>query len=268
MQTTESEIAFTLLATVLLVVGLGTFIVIFVFLYQKRRHQFQRDIVTLKENYEKEIVQTQLEIQDQTMQNIAREIHDNIGQILSLAKLNLNAINTTKIEEASNKITTTKNLVGKAIQDLRGLSKLLNSDIIADISLVESIRTALSQVPEMEHLQVSFIQNGEAYRLDQKVKIIIFRIFQELFNNAIKHAQAQLIDVQITYTQDNLVIAVIDNGKGLGDQPLVGNGSGIKNMEYRAGLIGATLHWQNNEERGATFTLTYPYENDKIYAYE
>src|SRR6478672_13341252 len=120
------------------------FFVIFFYLFflqmHKRRTIHEKEMYDLKAQYERTILQSQLEIQEQTFRNISQEIHDNIGQVLSLAKLNLNTI---PHEGSTDKILLTEELLGKAINDLRDLSKSLHPEKISDIGLVNATRHEL-----------------------------------------------------------------------------------------------------------------------------
>ena len=116
--------AFFLVGTFLIIFFLFFFYLFFIQM-QRRRSIHQQEVLALKTRYEKTIMESQLEIQEQTFRNISQEIHDNIGQVLSLAKLNLN---TVMAEQFSDKIQLTEELLGKAINDLRDISKSLNPE--------------------------------------------------------------------------------------------------------------------------------------------
>src|SRR5882757_7121148 len=125
-----------------LIVGIVVilFFVIFFYLFiiqlHRRRILHQKEVVDLKVQYEQTILQSQLEIQEQTFKNISQEIHDNIGQVLSLAKLNLATMDIAQPAGLEQKIGDSKKLVSQAIYDLRNLSHGLSTDYIADRGLV------------------------------------------------------------------------------------------------------------------------------------
>src|SRR5690349_7079912 len=116
------------------------FFVIFFYLFflqmHRRRTIHEKEMYDLKAQYERTLFQSQLEIQEQTFRNISQEIHDNIGQVLSLAKLNLNTIPHTG--GTTDKISLTEELLGKAINDLRDLSRSMHPEKIADIGLTNA----------------------------------------------------------------------------------------------------------------------------------
>ena len=110
--------------------------------YYLRRLKFYKEKQSLEFNFKQQLLQTQLEIQEQTLKTISEEIHDNVGQVLSLAKLNLNTLDNT----SDKKIQDTKNLVAKAINDLRNLSRCIHGDRIAQLGLQQSIEDELNIV--------------------------------------------------------------------------------------------------------------------------
>src|SRR5215213_4553470 len=124
--------------TVFLVI-VATGIIVLGLVHQKKQLQYLREKEQLKVAFEKEILESKLEIQEQTLKNVSQEIHDNIGQILSLAKLTINTMNHTEPETLQEKINDSKQLVGKAIQDLRDLSKSLDTDYVTQMGLIKSI---------------------------------------------------------------------------------------------------------------------------------
>lgn len=197
----------------------------------------------MKVEYEQTLLQSQLEIQEQTFKNISQEIHDNIGQVLTLAKLNL-ATTTIAESAVAEKIKTSQQLIGKAIQDLRDLSRSLNTDYVEDMGLVRSIEYELELLQKTGTIDTEFFIEGNPLRLDKQKELILFRIVQEAIHNIIKHAAAKKIRATINFNADNLKVIIIDNGKGFDLSPLNASdnqsfGLGLRNMNNRATLIGA-----------------------------
>lgn len=119
------------------------FIVLFIILYQKRHTNYLKEKQILQSKFQQEILQAQVEIQEQTLKNISQEIHDNIGQVLSLAKLNLNTFPPTRDENVKTKLEQTKQLISKAILDMRDLSRSMHGDRIAEMGLKNAIENEL-----------------------------------------------------------------------------------------------------------------------------
>src|SRR6187551_611545 len=170
----SNDILIVVAGTVLFLL-LSAFIIIFILLYQRRRHQHTLEIADMKNRYEAELLRSQLEIQEQTLRTISQEIHDNIGQVLSLAKLQLYSL---KDNSSQQDIQPTTELIGQAINDLRDLSKSLNPDRIADIGLMESIKHELQLLQKTNMMETVFEVRGSMQRLPPEKEIIVFRIFQ------------------------------------------------------------------------------------------
>lgn len=217
-----------------LLVALG--IIVLVFVYQKKQTQYLQEKASLKAAFEKELLEAQLEMQELTLKNIAQEIHDNIGQTLSLAKLNLNTINPEK-QNSPEKIANTKELVSKAITDLRTLSKTLHTEAVLSVGLKEAVEMELRLVEKAGVFETAFVVDGAPAPLDPQKELILFRAVQEALNNAIKHSGASRIEVHLLYTATELQVTVKDNGKGL-PATIAEQGSGMRNMRNRAKLIG------------------------------
>lgn len=220
-----------------------------------------------RHDYEQNLLRTQLEIQEQTLKTISQEIHDNIGQVLSLAKLNLNTMDTTNHEQLREKIADSKNLVSKAIQDLRDLSKSMNTDNIEAIGLVRAIEYELEMIRK-NGFTTELNVEGNVIRLEPQKELIMFRIIQETFNNIMKHAEANRIGVKITYNE-SLKISICDNGKGFDLSPLnedttTSPGLGIRNMHNRAKLIGADFSMSSTTGHGTVVWLTVPLNNQNL----
>lgn len=228
-----------------LIVGIVVilFFVIFFYLFiiqlHRRRIIHQKEVVDLKVQYEQTILQSQLEIQEQTFRNISQEIHDNIGQVLSLAKLNLNTIPES---ENTGKIALTEELLGKAISDLRDLSKSLNSEKITDIGICEAIKQELGVIEKASaRIKTTFVCDDHEILLGSEKLIITFRMMQEIMNNIIKHAKANHITVDIAKKEEGIIIRIIDNGIGFDPEKLKNTetGIGLKSIQQRCRLINA-----------------------------
>lgn len=252
------EIIIALYAGSIMLILLGTFICVFIFYYKKRRADLIKEKELLKTHFQQELLLTKVEIQEQTLKNIAQEIHDNIGQVLSLAKLNLGTINLEKPFLALTKIESSKDLVAKAIVDLRDLAKSLNTDHIVSAGLVSGIQLELELIEKSGILQTEFTVKGDAVRIDPKKELIIFRIVQEAINNVFKHTQASQLTIHAIYEDDYFTVAVKDNGKGFENAIAHSlDGSGLKNMKNRAELIGGTFDIQSGEA-GTTIIVIIP----------
>src|ERR1044071_4232124 len=129
MQNTHYNLILFILASAFLVLLMAGFIVTILYLYRKKQLAYFKTIEELKLDYEKNLLHTQLEMQEQTLQHIAREIHDNISLSLTLAKLNLNTLDWTDGEKSRTQIDSSLEQITKAIGDLSDISKGMNPEV-------------------------------------------------------------------------------------------------------------------------------------------
>jgi two-component system NarL family sensor kinase len=240
---------------------LGALALILSFLYRRRRFKWVQERQQLKLSYEQELLKTRLEIQEQTFRNISQEIHDNIGQVLSLVKLNIFTMDLAQPAILEQKIDDSKNLVSKAIHDLRHLSRGLSTDYIADLGLPRAIEHELEMIKKSGDYETLFQSEGLPYTLDNQKQLIIYRILQETLNNIIKHSAARKIIIYLLYRPEEFKLIITDNGKGFDLTPLNDNtssGLGIRNMHNRAQLIGAGFLISSTLDQGTSVTIAVP----------
>ncbi len=226
-------------------------IVIFLFvIFQKRKNNLLQEQRDAKKQFEKEIAQTQVEIKEQTLRNISWELHDNIGQLLTLAKLQLQNPTDENIAEAKNTIT-------KGLQEVRALSKLINPDIVKNMKLCEAIQLEIDRFNRLNFIQSTLKIKGKSIKLDSKIEIVIFRILQEFFSNTIKHSKATHLDVNLNYQNDRLEIEAKDNGIGYDTSAVSNKGIGLQNIQNRAKLIKATINMTSQLNKDTVLKIIY-----------
>lgn len=212
-----------------------------------------------KQKFKEELAQTQIEIKENTLKNIGWELHDNVGQLLSVANIHLNMLQSQVPAEINERFTDTKLVIAQAIQEIRSLSKTLNNDVILKNGLAASIQIELERFNRLNFLKGVFNLEDSTKELDDSNEIIIFRMVQEFFSNVIKHAKADTLEVSLHFKEKELHIKLQDNGVGFCTKTTPTN-SGMETMKSRAALIGATYYLTSQPGVGTTLELTYPYK--------
>lgn len=251
-----------LIITTLLILLLGGVIIFVVYLYQQKRLIHQNNYKALKLQYEKDIIKTQLEVQENMFRHISQEIHDNIGLTLTLAKLQLNTLNIKDEQNAHKKIFASSQLLSESIDHLKNISRSLNSDLIKSYGLIKAVETEIDKITELGKMKVFFDIIGEPVYMDSQKELIIFRIIQESLNNVIKHANASRTNLTLKFKDILLEILVNDNGKGF-DFSAVDNiaglgKAGLKNMNSRAKMIRGEMKVISSLGNGTTLIFIIP----------
>ncbi|HKO81555.1 MAG TPA: ATP-binding protein [Chitinophagaceae bacterium] len=208
--------------------------------------------------FEQTLLKSKLEIQEHTFNDISREIHDNIGQVLSLVRINLN---TLKAPDDADKVNLMDELMGKAITDLRSLSHSLDADHIRNKGWMIAVAKLLNDLQKTGKYKVDIEQDEDLPALGNDKPIILFRMIQEIINNIIRHAAANAIHLAAKKENSKLVIKLSDNGKGF-DTNQNSGGVGLQNLKNRSKMINADLAITSEPGKGTTVTISIKTEND------
>ena len=227
--------------------------------FQRRKNKFLKERYEAEKRYQKELADSQIEIQEQTLKNIAWELHDNVGQLLSVANIQLNVLINSVPETYHDQINETKGIVQETVQEIRSLSKVLNNDVVLKNGLLKSLEVELDRFNRLEYLKASLKISGDIVPLNNASEIIIFRILQEFFSNVTKHAKASRLFVHIDYKEKTLEIAAEDDGIGF-DTSQKTDSSGMETMNSRAQLLNAEISIMSEIGKGTRLFIKYPYK--------
>lgn len=258
---TGEIIIFVVICTLLLLV-LIAFITIIIYKYQKKQHSYSKEVEELKSIHKTDLLQTQIEMQEQTFQNISREIHDNIGQKLTLAKLHLNTLPAASHSGGGDKIKIAVQFIGEAINDLSDLSRSMSSDLVLQNGLLKALDFEVSQLSKMGLFKITLSVSEHTTFLDPHSELVIFRIVQEAINNIVKHSAASQVLINLQYSGSELLMEIRDDGIGFTTCSNE-NGTGLINMNKRASLLGGSCVYSNSEHHGASIIIKIPIDEYK-----
>lgn len=233
---------FILLVAVALIVLFSTF--------QRRKNVLLEEQKRAKEDFEREITKTQIEIREETLRNISWELHDNIGQLLTLAKIQLQSSSLKNINDV-------KETLSKGLAEVRALSKLINPESIKKIQLKDALQLEIDRFNRLKFIKASLKIVGNEQKINSETSIIIFRILQEFFSNTIKHSKAKNLEVILTFKENTLEILAKDDGVGFSMKDSQFNGIGLENIKNRAKMINASASFSSKINKGTTLKIAY-----------
>jgi len=211
--------------------------------------------------YETQLYATKYEIQQLTMDNIGKEIHDNIGQKLTLA-----SIYTQQLEH-ENSSAGTKEAIGnisgilnETLWEMRELTKSLTQNSIAEQLIYDLIEKECERVEKLKIIQAKFLCYNKKLDLETEIKTIIVRIVQEFIQNSIKHSECETISIVMHSNSGKIVLVLTDDGKGFDPERRYTNGMGLKNMEKRVKMLNGTIALESKLSFGTKITITLPIE--------
>jgi signal transduction histidine kinase len=257
----NTDINIIVLIITLIFFVVTVFILLYILSSAKRKNRHRMEKIAIRQKFETELLQAEFEIQEHTRKNIAGDLHDNIGQLLSLTNMTLASIDLLQADKASQKIADTQNLVQRSIQELRLLSKVIHGEQVIRQGLVSAIEQEIRWLERNGHYTVILRHNIEDTPLaDDKKNLLIFRLLQEAFNNIIKHAQADTVTVLLEHTNGQLRLLIEDNGKGfdmhIQDQH---TGLGMQSMRNRTSLLQGTMSVNSHAGSGTCIAFLIPY---------
>ncbi|MFT4856925.1 MAG: two-component system NarL family sensor kinase [Algoriphagus sp.] len=248
MEPTEDQIYVIIFATIFLGGIMSTFVISMVFIHRQRQKQNRQKIDHVKSEYEKILLNIENEIQQETLTQVGRELHDNIGQLLSLAKLNFGSIKPEKHLAG-------RELLSQIIQEVRGLSKTLNMDWVESITLEEFLKQQLDKIKSTGFCETQLLVEAPIENLKKDEKLVLIRVIQEILNNAIKHAYPDRIMIRTLNSGTKPQIIIEDNGIGF-DTRQQSNGSGMTNLAKRMITIGGEFYIESEPGKGTLTKLT------------
>lgn len=248
-----------ILAVSALFIILSTFIVSFTMLFIKRRRQHKDEKQALEGQFRETLLKSQLEIREQTLENVSQELHDNLGQMASLIKINLNLMAMEHDSATPSRLDETKDLTQQLITDLKGISASLNGGLIAKIGLDKSIENEVKRLKRLGTIDIDYRHPEVMQQPGEQKSIILLRMFQEMMNNILKHSGAKKVVIDLQDQPKVLLLNVTDDGHGFDPETAANKGgSGLYNLQKRAGLIGARLDIKSSPGQGTTISIEVP----------
>jgi len=234
-------------------------IVIFVRQYRIKKKTHLAEIQDIDEVHKKDLLETEIEIQTQTMKHIGREIHDNIGQKLTLASLYTQQLAfENKAPLINENIENIGEIINQSLTELRELSKSLTDNTIENSSISMLIENECKKINDLKKCKVSFKNDHNIDIQLYSTKSILFRITQEFLQNSIKHANCKNISVSLNTSENYIQLILQDDGRGFEIDKVKSNGIGLKNIEKRTELIGGSCKIESQHNEGTKLTIEIP----------
>lgn len=246
------EIAFGIVIGILLVCVIALFCVLLIKLYIRKIKEHN-----IKElAFQKTLNEAVIETQEQVLNNISQDLHDDAGQQLTYINFQLENLKLDS-PELQTVLTPVSQSVNQLSESIRSISHALNNELLLQQDLIKAIENEINRVQKNAKVSIvySFTANKKKV-ISANEKIFIYRIFQECINNCLKHAKADKIEIIIS-TMPEFEMTITDNGKGFDQEKIISHSSvGLSNMKARAHSIGYHLEIQSGIDKGTTVKLS------------
>lgn len=238
-------------------------IILFVVVYQRKMLKQERRHKAAEKAHQLELLQATIESQEVERDRIGRELHDGVGVMLSTTLMYLDH---WKEEDEEGKEKTSRRvdeLLHETIDSVRRVSADLRPVVLETFGLAEAISDLTTTVANASGLEISF-KAAYDHPLSQPHELNIYRVVQELLTNALRHAKATKISLEMTAEADRFFFKYEDNGKGISKNRMAQKGLGLKNIESRVNALNGTLQLSSPSEGGVLITIDIKQnENDK-----
>jgi signal transduction histidine kinase len=238
-------IGFIIVINIVLLLLIGG-IIFFIVQYNRRRKKHDMEKYLLDENHKTELFSVKLDTQQQTMLHIGREIHDNVGQKLTLASLYTKQLSSDKMMEIAT-------IIDESLTELRQLSKSLTNPLYSSGDLIDLLKEEAVRINTSGVCHISIVATTPA-QLSPANKHIVFRLLQEFIQNSLKHAACRKIEIILSKTDRQLHIKAYDDGKGF-DSTIVSTGIGLQNMQRRSEQLQAEYCLTSEVGKGTCLSL-------------
>ncbi|MBN2728307.1 MAG: sensor histidine kinase [Bacteroidales bacterium] len=234
-------------------------IAFFAFWLYRVRTMRQRELNELLLKDEKQKSKEIIDAVEEERQRIARDLHDGLGQNLAAIKLGMLHVSESlgNEPEVQKKLRDNIEFIDQTYRETRNLSHQMMPKALFSLGLIDAMHDLSERVFSNAGIKFSFDYNFDI-RFSQKIEIGIYRIFQELCNNIIKHAKASHVDISLLRTNEQLTLIVEDNGIGFDRESLKTKGIGLQNMQNRANVLNGSIELNSAPGKGATALLRIP----------
>lgn len=212
----------------------------------------------------KDLSRRLLDAQEIERNNLSRELHDEIGQTLTAAKINLQSIQKiTKSSRINEDLEIAISYLNQSLEQVRDLSLNLRPSILDDLGLEAALRWLIRRISQNTKILFDLKYNTEGIFLPKELQLICYRICQEALNNLVKHSHAKKANILISIAGNSLILKITDNGKGFDvqdakEKALMGKSLGILSMEERVKIAGGKFEIASSREIGTELNAVFP----------
>jgi len=239
---------------------MGLALVLYVVQYQKRMMKQNDEMKTRDAEYQEQLLQAIIDGQEKERTRIASNLHDSLGASLSTIRLSV----LMHGEEAVESKTFTEevaSLLSESIQEVRNISHNLLPGTLKTYGLGSALQDLCNKVEESTSIKVEMSPSAKIPRLPEKDELALFRIFQELINNTLKHAKATRIQITIEAGEHDLIMKYTDDGKGFNAEEAT-NGLGMFTISSRLQSLHGQVQFNEGTLQGMACSITVPLKKE------
>ncbi|TRZ42571.1 sensor histidine kinase [Robertkochia solimangrovi] len=240
-----------------LIIIVFVFVVLYYLAFQHKRTQLMLEIAKQQQYYE-ELNRSQSELHRQSYKNIRSELHDNIGQLLSVANMQFKMLENEFPDTKRNRFKELSEVIRMSLSETQKLSRSIHPDDEDQLALQYLIENEVERYQRLKHLSIDYKLQGEVTELRKEHELVIFRIFQETISRSLQLTKATQFTIRVDYSEYELSLTIESNGSKI-DLASSGNINSLTSLRNKAAVIGANFSVTPSENGGVYVTLRYTY---------
>ena len=251
----KAQLIIFIIAATISTLSLLSGVVYFVWMYKKRQLETDKEFIRLQEQFAAGLMENTIATQQETMQYIGREIHDNVGQKLTLASL---YVQQQLMQESANteRLSDIGKFIDESLRDLRLLSKALNHHTHTAANFASVLSATCEAVNKIGKCKVEYEFEDLGLVIADTHRQVLLRVLQEFLQNSVRHAQCSIIYVTCKYSNNQVQLLLQDNGIGFSMTATPKGGSGLLNIQARVASIGGTATFSSKHGDGTSLLVT------------
>jgi two-component system NarL family sensor kinase len=251
-----NEIVISIIAFTLMILLLVAGIVITFFIAGRNRIKQQIELAESRLTFERELRAAETEVTETVMTRVAQELHDNLGQMLTALHIQ---VQNQKLDypQLSGSFKTTEDYIAEIHSQLRLLSRTLNNDFLGHLGIMDAIKMEIDRVSLLRKFEIDFVSVPGDTHLVKNQELMLFRIFQEIIQNALRHSGAKAVKIIADNSGEGFSLEISDNGIGFDKEDVLRStsASGLRNIIKRAKLAGLELTISSSPGKGSLFII-------------
>jgi signal transduction histidine kinase len=216
----------------------------------------------------RKLSQMRVQLQEESLRSLSRELHDGVGQVLTAIKMDLGMIeraSTIDTQVLQGRVREAREQVTELLQEVRTMSQLLRPSMLDDFGLVPTLQWLVEKFTARTRIRVNLQTPPAETRLPPAIEVLLYRVTQEALTNIVKHAQAEHVDIVLEMRKDEVALTIADDGVGFDVErfrrtPAAG-GVGLLGMRERVAYYRGRIDIRSRPQEGMRITLTIPIDD-------
>ncbi len=234
---------------------MGIFTSVFLLLgvvFIRRLFKFLKRIDDIRRESETRVLQAIMQTEERERRQLAKDLHDGIGPLLSNIKMSVSALDKTQITGFNRTVVDNiSTLINESITALKYTSNNLSPHILDNFGLASAVNSFMENINRIGKIEITFNNNVETIRFESQIETNLYRIICELFQNTVKHANASKVSLLVHFNEGKIIVQYFDDGAGFDPEDAVKmNGMGISNMKSRLKALSGEIEFRRIQPRG------------------